>query len=166
MKNNVEKLIEQMSLVKPTTDLDRRCRESIDHSAVENHIGGNRNVTGAVPTISLGGVVMAGIAAACLAVGFYTGMWVGTDVGQPPAFIDAGMLVEGSVGERPDVLLNKPSTVRLVDHGVFLLNGKQPVRAFDAMTYRKVQMRALDADHAVEVYVPVRKTVITPAPGA
>ena len=60
---------------------------------------------------------------------------------------------------------NSKSKISLVDQGLFFVNGRVPVRKYQAVSSESVQVRDAITGLHKQVIVPVRKTYVAPAPG-
>lgn len=61
--------------------------------------------------------------------------------------------------------LDSKSDVQLVDEGLFLVNGKYPVRKFTSISEETVSILDPETGEPVSVTIPVKKTVVTSSQG-
>ncbi len=159
MNEPVEKLLKQMSLVKPPDALDRAVVESMHQPNPQVKLAPHRRG----PSWSV--TVFAAIS--CALAGLLLGIVVAGDR-SPNA--DAG----GGAGTDSIALTDISSltqfdmsggAVYLRDEGLFLLNGSQPVKKYHATTLRQVKLTDADTGQKRTYEIPISQVVITPSPG-
>ena len=155
MNDKIEDLLRQMSLAKPSDSMDQRVTESIGPA-----------VPATAPRVL--GTFTWVWATAALFVGFALGMVVPRGQAERP--VDNGIASSALSGAAATPVTSaaslNASRVRLVDQGVFLLNGQQPVRTFRAITQHRIEATDPKTGEPVLIEVPMQKLIIAPSTGA
>ena len=156
-------LLQQMSLMSPPSTLDHAVRSMRPRRS---------------PNISLA----AATGIVCVAAGFLAGrMWPD----QPSPMVGGLALNTSIAADHQDSALGsndlaeldlaldstaalnnrEENQVRLVNEGLFLLNGKVPVRKYVARSKKIITVLDPETNTPVEMVVPVEKTVVAPSVG-
>lgn len=163
--NAIEKLLQQMSLVPPSDQLDQRISEAL--GPPPNVRRGSRRPSWWITLLA---------SAACLVVGILIGQqWQAATERDAETTVEETESPSNAIAhdtpadqqrEMVQTVTSRPSNETKVSTGTFvLIDGKIPARWHRAITSKRMRLVDEQTGESSEIAVPIRRHVVVPSPG-